>query len=222
MEPQVEPDKNRTAKPLARPWGSTCTSISAEKRQARESTPDADDERAKCIWWSQHDPQTNTIPDGARNAAQTYQINKMDSPLIRTWADQSTNRPPHNSVGARRTAEADTNTTRSVPTAEPEDALWVRPQRTPNRQKLLSAQSQQTAHCTPLARSTTPRPQHPTRRRPSHVPPAWDSQCCTAHPPALTAPDAPKAARTQSHTRHLAHWWDEAPISISRPDNDRN
>ena len=142
---------------------------------------------------------------------------------MRSWADQSTSRPPHNSAGAPRpNAEADTNITRGVSTAEPEDALRVRPQRTLTRQKFRPAQCQQTAHCTPLARSTTLRPQHQMHRRLSHVPHALDSLCCTAHPPALTAPDTPKVARTQTHTRHHAHWWDQAPISISRPNNDRN
>ena len=183
-------------KSLARPWGSA--SISAEKRQARESTPDADDERSTCTWWNQRDHQTNTAPDSTRNTVQTYHSNKMDSPLIRTWADQSTSRPPHNPVGApRHTAEADTNITRSVPTAEQEDVLRVRPQRTPIRQKLRSAHCQQTAHCTSPARSTTPRPQHPTRRRPSPT--------CPPRPGLAVLHRAPPSSHRTRGTKRRTH-----------------
>ena len=201
----MELDETRTAKPLARPWGSASTS-SAERRQAREPTPDADDERYACSW-NHHgpDPQKNTVPDNPRTNAQTYHSHKMDSPLMRSWADQSTSRPPHNSAGAPcPNAEAETNITRSVSTFEPEGALRVPPQRTLIRQKFRPAQCQQTAHCTPPVRSTTLRPQQPMHRRLSHVPPALDSLCCTAHPPALTASDAPKVARTQN-TQDIMH-----------------
>ena len=128
----------KKAKPPARSWGSAPTS--AGKRQAREPTPDLEDAPNIEHWWNQLGPQTNTVPDTARNNAQTYHIDKRDSALIRTWADQNTSRPPPNPIGATRPkAEADTNTTRGVPKAEPEDALRVRPQRTPIRQKIKPA-----------------------------------------------------------------------------------
>ena len=107
------------------------------KKQARDSTPALDDERyAWCPY--DPDPQWDSKPDSDPRAnIRTHQTDKMDSALI---TDQRTIRPTQNAAGAPRSkTEADTNLLRGVSTAEPEDALRVRPQRTPNRQKLRPA-----------------------------------------------------------------------------------
>ena len=86
------------------------------RRQARESTPDADDERYA---WNPHgpDPQEDTELDNPRTNVQTHHNHKMDSPLIsdheltRVPSDHLTTQPGHPATIQRLTR------------THPEDAL---------------------------------------------------------------------------------------------------
>ena len=160
----MEPDKNRTAKPLARPWG--YASISAEKRQAREPTPDLDDERSTSTWWNQYDPQTNTVPDSARDNTQTYRPQKGDPALISGGAGYSSDSTLQTATKAPRLkSEANMNKHRCVSTAVPDNALRVSPQRTSTRGKNRPAHCQQ---CTALVDTPT---EHKTTKTVPSLPP---------------------------------------------------